>query len=174
MRRIDRKGLRAPALVLDLELTPDGQPGDDRIAVGGYETLWCLSRAGGVPREISFWDVTGDTAVSVRELRDRLNGTLAEGRQFARAELALVRLPAGARVTAAPPLVMQRPPLLGWQTGRDMTSAGGPANPQIPQGCFVDVSFWSTSSPPYYDYGPQPALVDVNGVLASYLARLMR
>src|ERR1044071_5658254 len=79
MRRIDRKGLRAPALVLDLELTPDGQPGDDRIAVGGYETLWCLSRVQGVPREGSFWDVTGDTAVAVRGLRDRLDATPAGG-----------------------------------------------------------------------------------------------
>jgi glycosyltransferase involved in cell wall biosynthesis len=79
MRRIDRKGLRAPALVLDLELAPDGQPGDDMIAVGGYETLWCLSRVRGVPREVSFWDVTGDTAVSVRELRDRLGDTPAAG-----------------------------------------------------------------------------------------------
>src|SRR5690242_305213 len=77
MQRIDRKGLRAPALVLDLELAPDGQPGDDKIAVGGYETLWCLARARGVPRDVSFWDVTGDTAVFVRELRGRLNDTLA-------------------------------------------------------------------------------------------------
>jgi hypothetical protein len=50
----------------------------------------------------------------------------------------------------------------------------GPANPQIPRGCFVDVSVWSASSPAYYDYGPQPSLVDVDGGLASYLARLMR
>jgi len=79
MRHIDRKGLRAPALVLDLELAPDGQPGDDMIAVGGYETLWCLSRVRGVPREVSFWDVTGDTAVSLRELRGRLGDPPAAG-----------------------------------------------------------------------------------------------
>jgi hypothetical protein len=52
-------------------------------------------------------------------------GTRAEGSQFAQAALALVRLPAGARADAAPPLVMQRPPLFGWQMGQDMTSAGG-------------------------------------------------
>jgi hypothetical protein len=275
-------------------------------------------------------------------------GTLAEGSQFARAELALVRLPAGALTDTAPPLVMQRPPLFGWQMGQDMTSAGGtvwrlplsaadavayfrrnppagwrmtlldatgrmsgsvggavntvlvygrgptpprgvwaaqvllslhpdgtgaslarvdvqvgwfdarsaaeyiagfgamtvtgpggatrtfsspseiaavarllnglpaapwddwleassaqydcavggagytvafsvkrggvpwtkvvldPDHPQIQQGCSVDVSVWSTSSPAYYDYQPQPSLVDVDGGVASYLATLMR
>lgn len=52
-------------------------------------------------------------------------GTQAEGSQFARAQLALVRLPAGAQVDTAPPLVMQRPPLFGWQMGQDMMAAGG-------------------------------------------------
>jgi hypothetical protein len=274
-------------------------------------------------------------------------GTQAEGSQFASAELALVRLPAGARVAVAPPLVMQRPPLFGWQRSQDFTSAGGtiwrlplpvadavtyferhppagwrltladatgrmsgwvgnavntvlvyghgpapppgvwaaqvllslhadgtgaaffradvqvgwfdarspaeyiggfgsmtvsgpggtrtfsspseiatvarllnglpaapgddwleastaqyscgvsgagytvafavkrgglpwtkavlyPASPQIRQACFVDVSVWSTSSPAYDDFQPQPSLVDVRGGLASYLAALMR
>jgi hypothetical protein len=275
-------------------------------------------------------------------------GTLAEGRQFASAQLATVRLPAGSSVVAAPPLVMQRPPLLGWQASQDFTSAGGaawrlplpmadavayfqrnppagwqltlldptgrmsgsvgnaintvlqyargpkpppgvwaaqvllslhpdgaaaaflradvqvgwfdarspdeyiagfgsmtvtgpggatrtfsspaqiataarllnelpaapwdnwleastpqyncavggagytvafavkrgglpwtkivldPADPQVPQACFVDVSVWSTSSPDFYDFKSRPSLVDVNGGLASYLAGLMR
>jgi hypothetical protein len=52
-------------------------------------------------------------------------GSRAEGSQFARAQLSLVRLPAGALVAAAPPLVLQGPPEFGWQTGQDMTSAGG-------------------------------------------------
>jgi hypothetical protein len=52
-------------------------------------------------------------------------GTQAEGSQFAAAQLALVRLPAGAQVAAAPPLVMQRPPLFGWQHSQDFASAAG-------------------------------------------------
>jgi glycosyltransferase involved in cell wall biosynthesis len=114
MRRIDRQGLRAPARVLDLELTPDGQADDERIAVGPYETLWCLSRADGVPRQVSFWDVAGDATVSVRELRDRLDvPATADGgsapwrlpQRMAAAEMTVVICtrdrPAGLRTTLA-------------------------------------------------------------------------
>jgi Glycosyl transferase family 2 len=72
VRRIDRKDLRAPARVLDLELTADGQPEDDVLSVEQYSTLYCLSRVDGLPHEISFWDVTDDTDVRVQDLRDRL------------------------------------------------------------------------------------------------------
>jgi glycosyltransferase involved in cell wall biosynthesis len=72
MRRTDRKGLRAPALVLDLELAPVNQLDEDALAVERYDTMWCLSRIDGVPAEISFWDVTEDASVSVQSLRDHL------------------------------------------------------------------------------------------------------
>jgi glycosyltransferase involved in cell wall biosynthesis len=72
VRRIDRKDLRAPARVLDLELTADGQPEDDVLSVEQYSTLYCLSRVDGLPHEISFWDVTDDTDVRVQDLRDQL------------------------------------------------------------------------------------------------------
>ena len=49
-----------------------------------------------------------------------------------------------------------------------------PANPQIQQACLVDVSVWSTSNPTYYDFQPEPSLLDANGAFASYLATLMR
>jgi hypothetical protein len=49
-----------------------------------------------------------------------------------------------------------------------------PADPQVQQGCSFDVSVWSANSPAYYDYQPQPSLVDAAGGVASYLARLMR
>jgi glycosyltransferase involved in cell wall biosynthesis len=114
MRRIERKDLRAPARVLDLELIQDGRAGDEEIAVGEYQTLWCLSRAGGVPRQVSFWDVAGDAAVSVRELRDRLGVPAApDGRtapwppskRTADAEITVVICtrdrPAGLRATLA-------------------------------------------------------------------------
>ncbi len=72
MRRIGRKDLRAPAWVLDLELTPGDQAQDDALAVGRYEAIWCISRIGGIPQDISFWDVAGDERVSVQDLRDQL------------------------------------------------------------------------------------------------------
>jgi len=73
VQRTDRNGLRAPARVLDLELASIGRDGDDSIPVKDYNAMWCLSRIDGVPQEISFWDVTEDTSVSTRKLRDRLN-----------------------------------------------------------------------------------------------------
>jgi glycosyltransferase involved in cell wall biosynthesis len=76
MRRIDRKGLRAPARVLDLELAPD-RAGEDRLAVEQYSTVWCLSRLNGIPREVSFWDVTADSCLSTRYLRDQLRSGMA-------------------------------------------------------------------------------------------------
>jgi len=48
-----------------------------------------------------------------------------------------------------------------------------PADPQVQQACLVDVSVRSTNSP-FYGYQPQPTLVDADGVLAPYLATLMR
>src|ERR1022692_4167042 len=71
MRRIDRKGLRAPARVLDFELAVD-HVGEDSLAVEQYNTIWCLSRVGGVPLGISFWDVAEDLSVSIHSLRDQL------------------------------------------------------------------------------------------------------
>jgi glycosyltransferase involved in cell wall biosynthesis len=72
MRRIDRKALRAPARVLDLELAPVDQVDEDTVIVEQYNTMWCLSRIDGVPQEISFWDVTEDVSVSIQGLRDHL------------------------------------------------------------------------------------------------------
>jgi glycosyltransferase involved in cell wall biosynthesis len=73
VQRIDRTGLRAPARVLDLELAPIGQPDEGIISVGRYQTIWCLSRAGGIPREISFWDVADDETLCLQWLRDQLH-----------------------------------------------------------------------------------------------------
>jgi glycosyltransferase involved in cell wall biosynthesis len=72
MRRIDRKGLKAPARVVDLELAPVERLGEDTLAVEEYDTMWCLSRIDGVPEEISFWDVTDDAKVTIKDLRGQL------------------------------------------------------------------------------------------------------
>ena len=67
MPRIDRKGLQAPARVLDdLELIPVNKIGPDILAVEQYETIWCLSRIRGIPQEISFGEVTDDAEMSLR------------------------------------------------------------------------------------------------------------
>jgi glycosyltransferase involved in cell wall biosynthesis len=73
MRRIDRKSLRAPSRVLDIELAP--APGGSEVDVVGverYNTIWCLSRTNGVPQGVSFWDVTDDASVSLQGLRAEL------------------------------------------------------------------------------------------------------
>lgn len=72
MRHIDRKGLRAPARVLDFELASVSQTEEHSIAVKEYDTIWCLSRINGVPQEISFWDVTEDASIPISDLRHHL------------------------------------------------------------------------------------------------------
>jgi glycosyltransferase involved in cell wall biosynthesis len=72
MRRIDRKGLQAPARVLDLELTPVVGADAEIIEAERYNTMCCLSRLHGVPHEVSFWDVAEDARISLPELRDQL------------------------------------------------------------------------------------------------------
>lgn len=74
MRRIDRKSLRAPARVLDIELASASQSSErDTIPVERYNTIWCLSRTNGVPQDLSFWDVTDDASVSLQRLRDEMH-----------------------------------------------------------------------------------------------------
>lgn len=82
MPRIDRKGLQAPARVLDnLELIPVNKIGPDILAVDQYETIWCLSRIRGIPQAISFGEVTDDAEMSLRDLRHTLRAerTVSDG-----------------------------------------------------------------------------------------------
>ena len=73
MYRIDRKVLRAPGRVLDIELAAIGERGEEIVGVEQYNTVWCLSRIDGVPQEISFWDVSDDAIISIRTLCDQLD-----------------------------------------------------------------------------------------------------
>ncbi len=66
MRRIQRENLKAPAKVVDVEMTNVADVGP--ISVEGYRSLWCLSRVRGVPANISFWDVEGQTEVDPKKL----------------------------------------------------------------------------------------------------------
>jgi glycosyltransferase involved in cell wall biosynthesis len=79
MRRTDRKGLRAPARVLDIELAAVRPSEDGTVALDRYNTLWCLSRIDGVPHEVSFWDVAEDAEITLHELRNQLRTETAAG-----------------------------------------------------------------------------------------------
>ena len=72
MHRIDRKDLRAPARVLDLELATADNGVEEIVTLDQYKTIWCLSRMDGVPQGISFWDVDCDSVISIPVLRDEL------------------------------------------------------------------------------------------------------
>jgi glycosyltransferase involved in cell wall biosynthesis len=70
MKRIQRGQLRAPTKVVDLELSQLEASGDTTIPVDGYKCLWCLSRVGGIPAEISFWDVESEIEVKAKDIGD--------------------------------------------------------------------------------------------------------
>lgn len=76
MRTIGREQLRAPARVVSIELS--SLPTATDVDVEGYETLWCLTRDHGVPRSISFWDVSDDQSVQPGVMVEHLRaaGTL--------------------------------------------------------------------------------------------------
>ena len=91
MRRIERKGLRAPARVLDIELAAVRPSDEDTVALDRYNTVWCLSRIDGVPYEVSFWDVTEDSEITNDELRVQLGARATRNRpnlEFLRSERA--------------------------------------------------------------------------------------
>jgi hypothetical protein len=58
--------------VLDLELAPVGDFDEEIIEARRYNTVCCLSRIGGVPHDLSFWDVSQDAGIALHELRDQL------------------------------------------------------------------------------------------------------
>jgi glycosyltransferase involved in cell wall biosynthesis len=71
MQRIAKEQLRAPARVIDLELTHLDRPSEAVFAVEGYRSVWCLSRLHGAPVAITFWDVEGVTEIEGKQLADR-------------------------------------------------------------------------------------------------------
>ncbi len=72
MRTLRRDELRAPARVVEIELS--SLPMTD-FDVEGYETLWCLTRHHGLPRSISFWDVRNDHSVRPSAIVDHLHAS---------------------------------------------------------------------------------------------------
>jgi glycosyltransferase involved in cell wall biosynthesis len=73
MLRVDRRGLRAPARVLDIELGASAWWSEgEKVSVEAYRSIVCLARINGVPQDLSFWDVAEDVSISVQGLRDEL------------------------------------------------------------------------------------------------------
>ena len=62
MRRTERAGLRAPALVLDVKLPCDGV---QRVDVSRYQCLYCVVRSESAVRGVTFWDVGEDAVVEL-------------------------------------------------------------------------------------------------------------
>lgn len=77
MRRIDRRELRAPSLVVDLRL--DGDLDLATLDTREYASLWCLVRVQDVPVGTGCWDVSGNDDVSVEALRVAERAALPPG-----------------------------------------------------------------------------------------------
>lgn len=69
MRDIERSELRAPAIVLDIDI--ERIHGDEVVDVSQYSTAWCLVRRDGVAEAIRFLDIEVESSVAVAELSER-------------------------------------------------------------------------------------------------------
>lgn len=72
MRQTGIDGLRAPALVVDLDLVTEPSSDAPVLDTSRHRMLWCLARSAGLPLGVTFWDVAEEAQVNVGELRDRL------------------------------------------------------------------------------------------------------
>ena len=77
MRTIGREKLRAPAKVVDIEISSLESAAD--IDVQGYKSLWCLVRRDGLPQSVSFWDVTDDSPVAPADIVNHLREARVRG-----------------------------------------------------------------------------------------------
>ena len=69
MRDIERGELRAPAWVVDIDLTR--AYGDAAVDVARFATAWCLVRRNGIPVATRFLDIEVDASIALAELVDR-------------------------------------------------------------------------------------------------------
>ena len=67
MNRIRRDQLRAPVKVIEIDVR-EQHASSQIFEVTSYRSLWCIARVGGVPNNISFWDIGEDEVVSYAEL----------------------------------------------------------------------------------------------------------
>lgn len=73
MRDIERSELRAPAVVLDIDV--DRTYGDEVVDVSQYSTAWCLVRRNSVAEAIRFLDIAVESSIAVAELRERFRAS---------------------------------------------------------------------------------------------------
>lgn len=78
MRQVDESCLRAPCLVLEMELADGEEAAPAYVDVKRFNTIWCLARLRGYPMLISFWDVAADRRVSLAQIRSALSADLME------------------------------------------------------------------------------------------------
>jgi GT2 family glycosyltransferase len=82
VRELQRGELRAPAVVLDIELNA-GHRGDEPpagdIDVAGYVSAWCLVRRDGVTADARFLDLRGEDSVALADLRERFGPACSPG-----------------------------------------------------------------------------------------------
>lgn len=76
MRAIDKADLRAPALVIDLDLDADAAAVTSPIEVAGYETLWCLARYRGEPLGVTCWEIAQEGEIDAADLRQAVVGSV--------------------------------------------------------------------------------------------------
>jgi glycosyltransferase involved in cell wall biosynthesis len=69
VRDIERGELRAPARVIDIDLSH--AYGDEVIEVSRFATAWCLVRDNGFPVAMRFLDIDADSSIARAQLRDR-------------------------------------------------------------------------------------------------------
>lgn len=67
MRDIERADLRAPALVVDIDIEVPSE--SNFVDTSSYRTAWCLIRRSGVPVAIRFLDIDGDTSLQLADVR---------------------------------------------------------------------------------------------------------
>jgi glycosyltransferase involved in cell wall biosynthesis len=76
---IDRKDLRSPSKVIDVDLAPDSA--DEKLDLSDVATVWCLVRRSGTAVATRFLDVGDEGQITVSALRDWLitNGDIPDG-----------------------------------------------------------------------------------------------
>ena len=69
MHDIERGELRAPALVIDIDIAR--AYGDEAVDIARFATAWCLVRQNGFPVATRFLNLEADSSITLANLRDR-------------------------------------------------------------------------------------------------------
>jgi glycosyltransferase involved in cell wall biosynthesis len=81
MRLVSLMDLRAPAAVLDIDVSKNGEGTTAaRLGVTRYEGIWCLLRWGDCPLGVVYGDVSADAELTIEELLDDTGDLIALSR----------------------------------------------------------------------------------------------